>query len=144
MRRLLIITMLIMFFCLIGCATGPSVCDSIAPGDSVLCDAVAGEEYQLEDIGNALIIANALAIGEEIYTREEAIEVCQELIELLNSPITYAKFKLGVDEELSDYPGLKDVVDLYTSDSVIDSDMYIIDRGIIIDWLTERIAEMEE
>ena len=142
MKRLCIVTFALLLFCSFGCASGPSVCDSLNPGDSVLCDAVSGSEYRLEDAGNALILANAVAIGEGWYTREEAIELCQDLIQILKLEDLINPDE--IKEMLNEYPGLWDVLSSYVSTSVPEVNIYRTDRNIIISWLGDRIKSMEE
>ena len=135
---------LIFVLLLVGCATGdmPSKCDIIAPGDSILCDMAQERGIRIEDVGNAFIVVNAIAIGEGLYTREEAISVCEGLSEVLDDPITYIAFHAALSDRLDRYPGLLVVAMSYLNMFNLDIEMYAQDRALLVNWLDNRIISL--
>lgn len=128
-----------------GCgalATMPSVCDSVDPGESVLCDLAKDNKIRIEDVGNAFIFVNAIAIGEGVYTKEEAVEVCQALLDVLDTPITYIALRTELLDQVQKYPGLLEVAQSYMAIFNVDEDIYRKDRDLLIKWLNERIGSL--
>jgi hypothetical protein len=139
MKKILVM-FAILAVCTFGCAIdGPSVCDDIEQGESVLCDAMKDSKYRIEDVGNALIVANIIAIGEGVYTREDAVELCEDVITLLENPLEFVSIR-KLNEK---YPGLLDIVQIYVGSSFdIDMGLYPTDRKILIKWFKARIDSM--
>ena len=145
-RRLPIIGALIIMCAAVYFAQGcayltpmPSVCDTIE-GPSLLCDLSEKYKVRLEDIGNGLIIANAVAIGQGLYTRDQAVEVMKEIRAILDNPVSYAFFKAGVDEKVALYPGLLEIATVYFSElGGLTQIMYRTDRDILIGFLDKQI-----
>lgn len=129
---------------LAGCslATAPSVCDSITAGDSHLC-AIAGKTgVRLEDIGNTLIVANAVAIGSGAYTQDQARLVLQGLRASLDSPLSYLAMQDELRQVLSKYPGLFIVATIYLDQFGVDQVISPVDTGILKSWLDRQIATL--
>ena len=128
-----------------GCAgigTRPSICDTLTE-PSLLCDLSAKYNVRLEDIGNGLIIANAVAIGQGFYTRDQAVEVMKEIRAILDNPVSYAFFKVGVYEKVDLYPGLLEVASVYFSElGGLTQIMYRTDRDILIGFMDKQIKTL--
>uniref|UniRef100_A0A6H2A4Q1 Uncharacterized protein n=1 Tax=viral metagenome TaxID=1070528 RepID=A0A6H2A4Q1_9ZZZZ len=126
---------------IIGCANMPalpSACDSQT--ESMLCDLSKKYNVRLEDIGNGLIIANAIAISQNLYTKEEAVSVMKDIRAILDNPISYAFFKTEVYKHVDAYPGLLEVASIYFAElGAVSKMMYAADRKILIGWLNQQI-----
>ena len=131
---------------LASCGTAgnlPSTCDNIAPGESILCDMAKERGIRIEDVGNAFIVINAIAIGEGVYTREEALFVCKTLRAILDDPITYIQFHEALTSRINRYPGLLEVATSYLALFNMDIDIYPRDRTLLVSWLDDRIKRLE-
>lgn len=128
---------------LTACATGPSICDDTE--DSYLCQIAEQNNVQLEDIGNVLIVANTVAIGNGRYTQAQAVEVLKEFRSRLEHPISYSFFRDTVRDRIESYPGLIEVADIYLSEFVgMYRIMYSADRTILIGWLDQQIERLRK
>jgi len=117
-----------------------SVCDTIVD-PSVLCDMSANLGMRLEEVGNVLIIANAVAIGQGLYTKGEALDVMVELLKILDNPVSYVYFWLQLDQAITDYPGLIEVQESYFEEFRQNSRiMYNTDREILVGFLANQIG----
>jgi len=116
----------------------PSVCDDLE--GSALCDTADNAGVRLEDIGNAFIIANAISIGQGIYTKEQARVVLNELQDALMNPITWVLFSDIVKGKIEQYPGLLEIAEGYFT-VLVDSyaQIYDADRTILVGWLGKQI-----
>ncbi|MCK5602634.1 hypothetical protein KAR91_12210 [Candidatus Pacearchaeota archaeon] len=130
---------------LTSCATAnlPSVCDNIEEGQSYLCQVAEKRDVRLEDIGNVLIVANAVSIGEGWYSGQNAIDVMREIRSALDSPVSYLYFKAKVEVTTKKYPGLLEVAEIYLGEFTSSKIMYTRDRQILIDWFDNRIERLE-
>lgn len=130
-----------------GCAgigTAPSICETITE-PSLLCDLSEKSGVRLEDIGNGLVIANAVAIGQGLYTKDQALKVMQEIRSILDNPVSYAFFKSGVYEKVKAYPGLIEVAEIYFEELGAKTQiMYRVDRDILTGWMDKQIKRLEE
>lgn len=126
-----------------ACATGPSVCDTMAPNESILCDTANKYGVKLEDIGNTLIVANAVAIGEGLYTSGQALQVVKSLRSILDDDITYLFFRDELMQWTSEYPGLFEVAMIYLSDFGFDIGLTSTDRNMLQEWFDARIETLE-
>lgn len=143
-----VIALWLLCILVVGCALFtnlknlPSVCDTLE--SSYLCAIADRLGVRLEEIGNSLIIANALIIADNQARREKALKAFKEIKALLENPISYPAFRWGVYESLERYPGLLDVADSYLSYFAdFDINMYQEDRKLIVGWLDKRIAVLE-
>ena len=138
-----ICTILILILVLVGCAGRlPTVCDEVK-GPSLLCDTAERYGVRLEDVGNGLIIANAIAIAEGLYTIDEAVEVMTELRDILDDPITYVTFKVEVYKRMEKYPGLIEVATVYFDElGGMAKEIYPIDRKLLVGWLDKQIKTL--
>ena len=129
---------------LIGCAGQlPSVCDQITE-PCRLCDLSRKYNVRLEDIGAGLIIANAVAIGEGLYTKQEALEVVQALRSILDNPVSYVYFRDEVYRYVNAYPGLLEVATAYFNDiGSLTQVMYAKDRAILSEFLDQQIQGLK-
>jgi len=130
-------------FMLIGCAGKmPSVCDNLI--DSKLCEISGKMNMRLEDVGNALIITNAIAIGEGLYTKEDALEVLHFLNDSVNEGgISYALFVELVGDAVAKYPGLFEVFQAYFNALVSAQIISPTDQQILSGWLSRQITNLE-
>ena len=85
-----------------GCASmqgmfgGPSVCDAVEEGQSLICDKIGNPEA----LDKGLLLANYAAIREGAYNPDEAIKVLDEIEFIVQSGgITYA-YLLGKITEI--------------------------------------------
>lgn len=141
MKKTIIIGFLL--FLLAGCAglQRASVCDTIV-GPSELCQIAAkqGNGVRLDDVGDLLIVANVAAIEAGFYTREKAIQVLEELRDILENPVSYAWFKGQVYLRVDQYPGLLEVATVYFSElGSLSRIMYASDQRILRDYLEKQI-----
>lgn len=144
MKNFIFVVLVFWFFCL-GCFPGgTSICDNISPGESILCDLANDQGVRLEDIGNVFIVINAIAIGEGAYTRDQAVEICQIMRDMLNDPVSYAAFKTELLKQVAQYPGLIEVAMIYLNAFDIDADIYRVDRDILVSWLDKRLEVLRE
>lgn len=125
-----------------GCTFLPSVCDN-NDQPSVLCDIAEDSGMRLEDIGNTLIVVNAVAINEGEYTEQQAADILKEIRHAIDSPVSYLFFKAELEEKISGVPGLFAVASDYLSSFVNDDIMHEKDRMILMTWLDNRIDELE-
>jgi len=136
------IIVLLMALVVAGCGFNfPSVCDNMTE-PSLMCDIARKYNVRVEDIGNVLIVTNAIAIGEGQYTKEQAVGVFREIRSLLDNPITYMALRGGIYDRLERYPGLYEVSDIYLGEFTALVDVYPADRGMLISWLDERIVNL--
>ena len=91
-QRIIEITFILLFstmFILGGCAgmgNKPSVCEGIAPDDSVICQYIPNPEM----LDRGLLMANYAAIKKDAYSKSAALDVLDELEEVVyNGGITY-------------------------------------------------------
>lgn len=130
---------------LYGCgmmSEAPSVCDSIAAGDSHLCTIAAKTGMRLEDIGSTLIVANAVAIGSGAYTQDQARQVLVGLRAGLDNPISYLAMQGAVRQALDKYPGLFIVATAFLNQFNVDQVIGPVDSGILKSWLDRQIATL--
>lgn len=141
-----ILLVFISAFFLFSCAStkiAPSVCDK-SPEDSFLCPAANTAGIRLEDLGNALIIANAIAIGQGLYSREQALEGYKDAkVMISDESLTYSLFAknlLIIDRQ---YPGLMDVLWSYFQ-VFVDQDVVMtsFDRALLVSWIDDRILSL--
>jgi hypothetical protein len=131
---------------LVGCTTmggGPSVCDTIPEGDSQLCAISIANGVRLEDAGNALTLATAVAIGEGVFTKEQAIEIYTMWMDMLNNGITYTLFGSELKNMDEKYPGMSTILLSYFEEAFgIDELISPVDKTLIQTWLQERINQL--
>ena len=148
-RRSLITALCVSISLIFGCAMlspGPSVCEDIEQ-PSVLCamvEQVGGGKLKLEDIGNGLVIVNAIALAEGLYTKDEAITVLTDLRSILDNPVSYLFFQTALKKYVSAYPGLLQIANVYIDQFTITQTMYKTDRDLLISWLTTQIEGLEQ
>lgn len=143
-NRMYLVILVLATWAMLGasCAIFPktSVCDTLE-SPSYLCDISKKYGVRLEDVGNGLIIANAVAIGQGLYTKEQALVVLMEIRVFLDNPISYAAFKAHVYEQMDAYPGLLEVATVYFSElgenTMI---MFKADRDLLAGWLDKQIG----
>ncbi|MCG8643228.1 MAG: hypothetical protein MI862_26115 [Desulfobacterales bacterium] len=119
----------------------PTVCNQIEE-PSILCQVATEHGVRLEDVGNGLILVNALAISEGVYTRADARQVLSRLLDALDGSITYAVFKSRIQQATESFPGLLDVAKSYLDEFSLSNQMYDADREILQTWLTNRIKSL--
>ena len=143
MKRLLLIILAFVVL-LFGCATTlPSKCDDVTD-PSRLCDLSKQAGVRLEDVGNGLIVANAISIGSGLYTKEQALTVLKEFRSALDQPITYLAFKTLLYDKMDQYPGLIEVATIYFEQlGNIQEIMYPKDRELLAGWLDRQIKILE-
>ena len=143
MRMMFMIVLLFLLAGFVGCLPGGSVCDDKTAGPSLMCQAVEGKDYRLEDVSFGVRIASTLAMAEGVYTPEQLVKVLKDVRALLENPITYATFKFGIQEKSKTVPGLVELtsefVDMFSSQQT----MYARDRELIINYIDKRIAVLE-
>lgn len=130
----------------LGCSTTlsnlPSKCDNLE--NSLLCDISEKYEVRLEDIGNILIVANDIAIGEDLYSKDDAIRVMNELRAVLDNPVSYAFFRANIYEKINAYPGLLDIASVYFNElENVTQIMYSEDQDLLKGWLDRQISILE-
>lgn len=128
--------------CLTGCNKKPTVCDSIT-GESYLCKIAEKTGIAVEDIGNSLIIFNAVAINQGIYTKDQAKAVLVRLQTGLDEGITYTIFKKKFMKYVGDYPGLLDVLKVYVNEFEQNIPITPTDKEILATWLANRIKALK-
>lgn len=126
--------------------TMPSKCDTLTE-PSLLCQIAQDKGVRLEDVGNILIVANAVAIGEGLYSRKDAARVLKELEVILEDPISYIVFHKAITSRLNKYPGLFEVAMIYL-DAMISTSargqfMYKADQAMLQAWIHDRITGLE-
>ena len=99
--------------------------------------------FRCADIGNALIIANAIAISEGKYTKQQAVDVLTDLQALLADPIPYALFRRHVYKKIEQYPGLYEISEIYFAELAGRQMMFKADREMLIDWIGDRIRALK-
>ena len=119
----------------------PTVCNQIE-GPSILCQVATEHGVRLEDVGNGLILVNALAISEGAYTRADARQVLSRLLDALDGSVTYAVFKSRIQQATESFPGLLDVAKSYLDEFSLSNQVYDADREILRTWLTNRIKSL--
>ena len=107
----------------------PSVCDEIPAGESVLCGLADKAGVRLEEFGSALVAANSVAIGQDLYTVDQYKEVINKILDLMGyegerSFITYEQLREGIYKIASTYPGLVEIATSYL-------DMFIGQSGVV-------------
>ena len=140
----LIVLALGLFLVFTSCAmlsSGPSVCEDIQT-PSLLCKMADDRGVNLEAIGNALIIANAIAIGEGLYTKAQARDVLIELRGILDNPVSYLFFKQGLKRYIDKYPGLLIVATAYIDRFNMDQVMYPADQELLAGFLAAQIESL--
>ncbi len=145
-KRFLTVGLIAAVVLLLGCSTldvlapGPSVCES-DEGPSLLCVMAEKNGVKLEAVANALIIANAIMIGEGVYSRAQAIEVLSDLLTILERPVSYRYFRLELLNALDKYPGLILVANSYINQFTMPQIMFKRDRGYI-QWILRNQIEV--
>lgn len=136
-----------LFISAIGClgrttTSRGTVCDDIQ-GESILCGIAASSGTRLEDVGNGLIVINAVAIAEGAYTKDDARKVLNKLLEALDEPLTYVVFKEQIVRYTEAYPGLVEVAMVYLDQFSMESQMYDADKDILKEWLQARVDSLQ-
>jgi len=116
-------------------------CNQNISNESLLKKIADDHETCLESIGNDLIISNALAIGFDMYTREEARNAVNRWIAILDTDISYKGFRKEVYDVLKKYPGMFEVADIYFMQFENFGLNPIIqdDKDMLKDWLITRV-----
>ncbi len=135
-----LLLMLLLVFMVGACATGPSVCDNRGGERSYLCEAADSLDVRLEDAGNILMVANAVAIQEGSYTREQAVKVMKDLLSLVERSPSYMYLAKIVWSKVDDYPGLFIVAESYLSAMTRPQIISNYDRDILTVWLQRQIV----
>ena len=119
-------------------------CNESISNDSVLKNIAIAHEVCLEDVGNALIMTNAFLIGREVYTREQALEVVNKWMAMLEiEKTTYQEFRKEVYNQVKKYPGLFEIAEIYFLHfSKITAPILPEDRKILTVWLNERVIPL--
>ena len=141
MKKLLLLTIAIALLAT-GCISlGPqtSICDDVKTG-SYLCQVADDNDTRIEDVGNLLIIANSVAIGQGAYTREEALVTLRHIRRQLDHPVSYLFIRDAVISATSSYPGLFEVATLYMMQFDRPQLMFVRDRMILTRWLDNYIT----
>lgn len=128
--------------CVTGCNKKPTVCDNIT-GESYLCKIAGKTGITIEDVGNSLIIFNAVAINQGMYTKDQAKSALTRLRTGLDEGITYTIFKKKFMKYAEDYPGLLDVLKIYVDEFEQNIPITRTDKEILNTWLTNRIKSLE-
>jgi hypothetical protein len=136
------VLLLFLIVSLSGCSMlGPrtSICDDLQE-PSRLCQVANKAGVRLEDIGNILIVTNAVAIGEGAYEAEDACRVLEDIRTALDVSITYLFVRNMVMDATSKYPGLFIVagsyLDLFDLKEIITDK----DKQILKGWLDKQIV----
>lgn len=144
MKKSFLILLLIAVMMTVGCVFNdlPSVCDQLED-KSYLCEIAQKHDIRLESVGTILVVANAVAIGEGVYTSTDALQVMQSIRCVLDQPISYLFFKDKVQGLTEKYPGLLEIADIYLNEFMSTQTMFVRDREILQGWLDKRIARLE-
>ena len=137
---LLVIVALLVSGC--GLMSGPSVCDDTTEA-SVLCDLSLKAGVRLENVGNMLIIVNAIAIGEGAYSKQDALHALEGLREFIDSSVSYVLVKSKALEIVDKYPGLFTLTELYLQGFDSTSLLSAKDQRILTTWLDNRIRSLK-
>jgi hypothetical protein len=126
---------------LAGCAGLPQYpeCNAHYPQDAKIVQVANTYEMCLRDVGNAMIVANALAVGMDAYTVEDALKVVDDTILLLETNVTEMAFRDHVMGRLTKFPGLVDVGRVYVMEFSSTRFMDRESKGIIRGWLEEKV-----
>ena len=127
-----------------SCAMFPqdsSICEDIQT-PSLLCRMAADKGVTLEMVGNALIIANAIAIAEGVYSKAQARGVLIELRGILDNPVSYLFFKQGLKKYVDRYPGLLQIATAYIDRFDITQVMYKADQELLVKFLSSQIEDL--
>jgi len=108
----------------------------------MLCDMAKEAGVVLEDISNALVMANAVAIGEGVYTKTQALQVIVMLRKGLDNPVSYLFFQKNLKGYLDRYPGLLQVAHFYIDRFTSTRIMYRTDQELLIRWLDNQIEAL--
>lgn len=124
---------------------GPSICDTVPQGDSVLCDITTKNDLHLEAIGDILMVANLRAIKGGTYTADEAKEVFEKFRLAINTELSTAMLKDQVMRYVADYPELL-LVSGYLNylDSVSVQLLKPKDVELLNSWIDKQISMMGE
>ena len=125
-----------------GIMSGPSVCDDTTEA-SILCDLSAKAGVRLENVGNMLIIVNAVAIGEGAYSTDDALGVLEGLRGFVDNPVSYLSIKNEVVNVVSKYPGLFTLTGIYLQGFNSPAVLSEKDRRILTVWLDNRIRGLK-
>jgi len=140
-RSLEMVAIILLPIFMLSCATTmPSVCDNVE--ESILCDLSRKSGIRLEDIGNGIIIANAVLISQGTYSKEDALGVMETVRLLLDKSARYHLFKKAIEDLVHDFPGLLEVSYSYLEVLDLDSRISPADRLILEQWLDRRIESL--
>lgn len=144
--RLLAVLIMAFIIGLTGCreisTSLPSACDSI-DGPSKLCDLAAEHGVNLTVIADGLGLANIIAIGKGVYTKDEALKAVTGLRQFMAAPVSYAAFRMELTETINAYPMLLNTADRYLAMLVDTKIMYKNDRELIRGWLDRLIQGLQ-
>ena len=110
MRRLLLAA-LCSFVMVAGCAwlglqKPPSVCDDMAPGESVLCDLAGAYDLHLETVGDLFLVVNLRAIKQGAYTAQDAIDFFERAKVFAQAEVSPMDLRMLVLAYVQDFPEL--------------------------------------
>ena len=94
-------------FVFAGCATvqqAPSVCDTLEPGQSVICDMADKVEQRPETVASFLKLGNVAGLSGKLYTAQEADKFIEDTIAILGANVggvTYTGAVLYVVQALA-------------------------------------------
>lgn len=131
-----------MLFLLTGCITGPSVCDNRGDAKSYLCAMADTSGVRLESVGNILIVANSVAIGQGAYSKEEAVVVLKSILIVVERGPSYSHIRKTVIKETDKYPGLFIIADSYISNMNQPQVISKFDKDILTAWINRQITSL--
>jgi len=141
MKKLTVFLVVVMLSLSACAGKMPSVCDQLI--DSRLCEISGKMNMRIEDVGNALIITNAIAIGEGLYTKEDALKVLNTLNDtVVEGGISYELFVTLVGDSIAKYPGLFEVFQAYFNALVSTQVISPTDQQILSGWLERQISAL--
>ncbi|HLA02193.1 MAG TPA: hypothetical protein VJ019_05475 [Aestuariivirga sp.] len=125
----------------LGIGKPPSICDDLAPGNSVLCDLAARADINLEVMGDLIMVVNLRAIKEGAYTAADAQRALQGIRDAVSATnvLAAAELRALALRYISDFPELL-LISRYIY--VIDSPRILTarDRAMIISWCDQQLS----
>jgi hypothetical protein len=138
--RTMLISAILAVFAIAGCAiTPPSVCDTTAPGESLLCDLSRQYNLRLETLGDIAMVLNLRAIKQGAYSAADAKKVLADFRAAVQLDISGSDIKGMVLKYVYDYPELI-LLSPYLGYLETPRIIQPRDKAMLTKWIDEQIA----
>jgi hypothetical protein len=132
---------LVAMLLIISCTTNmPSKYDTY--DGCLICDIAKDKGIRLEDVGNLIRVAGAVARAEDVYTRGQAVEAMIRIRTALEMPVTGVAFVEELELVAEDYREEVEIAMAYAQPLAVPQLIDDQSVKIMLDFIDERIARL--